>query len=55
MTNFEKIKAMKIDEMVLLLDEHTDCLNCKWDHECISKMCMCKDVIKNWLESEVSE
>ena len=51
-TNYEKIKAMSIDEMVKLLSK-PPCIHCiyitKEDEDCNAK---CKKGIKQWLESE---
>ena len=56
MTNYEKIKAMSIDEMADYLNEIFDCSNCPNDmFLCESKGNVCTKYIKQWLEQEVSE
>lgn len=53
MTNFEKIKAMSIDEMTVLLDTHGLCSDNTTIHDdCDAN---CDDCIKKWLESEVEQ
>ena len=57
MTNYEKIKAMSVEEMAELL--RCFCLNsvccddCPLDGICPSACCEFKHTWKNWLESEV--
>lgn len=56
MNNFEKIKAMNIDEMAELIDKIS--LNC--EKACAITYCtgnqnLCLEYIKLWLESEVRE
>lgn len=63
MKNFEKIKNMSIDEMVIFIrdltgDEYT-CSNCT-DEDCDQSFLnrdynRCNKGIKQWLESEVEE
>lgn len=63
MNNFEKIKAMNIDEMAEFLSRHVSCnfclVNCphvkvtnirEW-----ANLPSCKQYFKQWLESEVRE
>ncbi|MBO7735060.1 MAG: hypothetical protein J6S67_21030 [Methanobrevibacter sp.] len=64
MNNFEKIKAMDIDEMAELLHNYAqnldDCIYCPIEYFCTA-MCErqeakpCINVMKLWLESEVRE
>ena len=50
MNNFEKIKAMDIDEMAEFI-KSTRCMG-----ECLGIECsQCKENLKQWLESEVRE
>ena len=49
-TNFEKIKAMNIDEMAEFLKSERcmdACFGMDWNQ--------CKEMLKQWLESEVRE
>ena len=56
MNNFEKIKAMNIDEMVKWVSSITDCCFCPMQHPTDVKCYEgCPDGIKLWLESEVRE
>lgn len=50
MNNYEKIKAMSIDEMAKLLSK-SPCIHCVYitKEDCIAK---CQNGIKQWLESE---
>lgn len=62
MTNFEKIKQMSVEEIVVLLDSmqcrcySNDCQNCPIYKiaDTPRKRCMPQDIM-NWLESEVQE
>lgn len=63
MTQFEKIKAMSLDELAEYLTEAWDCHECS-QHELLSdnpllknEKCdmKCKEHCKEWLESEVEE
>jgi hypothetical protein len=51
--NFEKIKAMDIDEMARWMTQfvNLDCFDCNESHTCDS----CYKENKQWLESEVRE
>ena len=53
MTNYEKIKAMTVEEMAEhILDEfRIDCADC----ECRKDYCDCRVCIKKYLESEAEE
>ena len=53
MTNYEKIKAMTIEEMAeCILDEfRVDCYDCEYYNDYGE----CRYCIKNWLESEAVE
>ena len=56
MNNFEKIKAMNIDEMVRWLWRITDCGYCEASKRfCYYSAGECKRMLKQWLESEVRE
>ena len=59
MTNFEKIKAMSVEEMAELLDKTTyageNCKNCPAISVCFITTDGCKAVFKKYLESEVQE
>lgn len=54
MTNFEKIKQMSVEEMVMLICYNYKCRKCVQYHrqECDG---YCYNGIKEWLESEVQE
>ena len=54
-TNFDRIKAMSVEEMADMLQEniHTCDFCIKKDADCREEHC--KDNIKKWLESEVEE
>lgn len=60
MTNFEKIKAMTVKEMVIAIDRQTAyCTHPDGCYDCLlhgkdKRMCSAWD-IRNWLESEVQE
>ena len=54
MTNYDRIKAMNIDEMAEYFNEIFDCSNCPNDmFLCESKGSVCTKYIKQWLEQEV--
>lgn len=56
MTNYDRIKAMNIDEMAEHFDGIFDCSNCPNDmFLCESKGSVCTKYIKQWLQQEVSE
>ena len=59
MTNYEKIKAMSIDEMAELLYDTTFndfvCNSCKAPNYCNGGIDECKEGIKQWLEQESEE
>lgn len=56
MNNFEKIKAMDIDEFAQWVSSITDCSFCPMRHPTDVKCYEgCPDGIKQWLESEVRE
>ena len=54
MTNFEKIKAMSVEEMVIFLYQNVaDCDMCPATKSCeASTELSCKERILEWLESE---
>ena len=56
MNNFEKIKAMDIDEMAEFIDTISLCCEkaCANPH-CTGNQNLCLEHIKKWLESEVRE
>ena len=55
-TQFDRIKAMGIDEMADYLNEIFDCSNCPNDmFLCESKGSVCTKYIKQWLDQEISE
>ena len=51
-TNFERIKAMSVEEMAELIDKNYKCRKCYYYGHCNGD---CHGGIKKWLESEVSE
>lgn len=53
MTNFEKIKAMDIDELAIFFQG--DCTFCVCFSEPGRCSLSCKEGIKKWLESEVTK
>ena len=60
MTNFERIKAMNVPEMVrfLLKSFHIDCFDCPFSAKCVDTplaLRMCTLACGQWLESEVEE
>lgn len=58
MTNFEKIKAMSVEEMAELVNDKVDseCSECPASDYCAaSTFTYCYEIIKEWLESEVEE
>ena len=64
MTNFERIKAMGVEEMALFLNEHVGCLLCPMIEYCKKarrtndierQYCNCVKAQKKWLKSEVDE
>lgn len=56
MTNYDRIKAMSVEEMADYFNGIFDCSNCPNDmFLCESKDSVCTKYIKQWLEQEVSE
>lgn len=60
MTNFERIKAMNIDEMVDFINHETDgicscCVKIGTEESCYAIPGMCQKGIKAWLELEVGK
>lgn len=58
MTNFEKIKAMSVEEMAwrIARDIGGECYSCPAGDICImANNKGCRGVIRDWLESEVEE
>ena len=56
MTNYEKIKAMIVEELADYFNGIFDCSNCLNDmFLCESKGSVCTKYIKQWLEQEASE
>ena len=52
MTNYEKIKAMSVDEMVDFINKTNACEKCAHNNCCDGE---CRSGIREWLESEVEE
>ena len=54
MNNYEKIKAMSIDEMAEEFTKitATHCDYCPFQNECEPQEIFCKKFLKQWLESE---
>ena len=55
LTNYERIKAMSVEEMAELFSDYTSCEMCPQLDWCIERgvsLDECKQVIKQWLESE---
>lgn len=54
MTNYERIKAMSVDEMaVFLIDNEHDCQQCRFIEQCVSDWVIsCEKRFKDWLLSE---
>ena len=50
MTNFEKIKAMTVEEMADFLDRYIHCDNCPAHYACLHSSCF--KSFYNWLEDE---
>ena len=59
MTNFERIKAMTVDEMATFLEgitnPHCECSYCFVREICFEVDGGCETVFAKWLESEVQE
>ena len=56
MTNFERIKAMSVEEMASFLTEPTVCHFCARKEQCAKlPYFYCKNCLTKWLESEVEE
>ena len=56
MTNFEKIKAMGVEEMAEAMREELTCGYCPAFDNCKhTALANCKSKIQEWLESEVEE
>ena len=57
MTNFEKIKAMSVEEMAMFLNDTTSvCLCCEYLTSCcVDGTYDCYEGTRKWLESEVEE
>ena len=57
MTNYEKIKAMSVEEMAKGILDHINCIKCPADDECekeiVGKSCI--DTMKEWLLQEAEE
>ncbi len=52
MNNFEKIKAMSIDEMAEFIAENINCGSCCLTDTACSVDLECDEVVKQWLETE---
>lgn len=58
MTNYERIKAMTVEEMAMKIlgDSRYCCLHCVYTEECLTnRKFTCKSGIIQWLNSEVEE
>ena len=58
MTNYDRITSMSIDEMVEFIfteTDHCDLCSRKDMHSCVDVEGGCKDYIREYLESEVTE
>lgn len=56
MTNYEKIKAMSVEEMAEQINEiTTDCDSCPAMEYCVVDHKTCEETIQEWLEQEVEE
>lgn len=54
-SNYERIKAMSVDEMAEFLGDSTNCETCPHLYSCLklgATVDECKQVIKQWLGSE---
>lgn len=54
MTNFEKIKAMDIDELAEFLDSCGGCGLCIYRENEECKVQSCENGVRKWLESETA-
>ena len=61
MTNFEKIKAMTVEDMATLFDDKNCCAFCAKERECATEsgfyidLEKCKEYTKQWLEQEADD
>ena len=57
MTNFERIKAMSLEEMAEAMSarESVDCSNCSIKNFCHNFGLTCYEVVEKWLTSEAEE
>lgn len=56
MTNYEKIKAMSVEEMVEGIRKTAKgCGNCPAREYCVLDFKTCEKTVQEWLESEVEE
>ena len=56
MTNYEKIKAMSVEEMAEQIRKITKgCGNCPAREYCVLDLKTCEKTVQEWLESEVEE
>ena len=53
--NFEKIKAMSVEEMADFLKDPCCCEYCHAEGVCTSDIQSCRKGLEKWLESEVKE
>lgn len=52
MNNYERIKAMSIDEMAEFFDSHITCELCPIYDLCVEEEDKCRKIFKRWLQSE---
>lgn len=56
MTNYEKIKAMSVEEMAKVMRDHIDCRACPVYRTCHSPFgVMCPQALEEWLLQEAEE
>ena len=56
MTNYEKIKAMSVEEMAVFMTTASDCKNCAYNKKCkVDGTFNCHIGTIEWLESEAEE
>ena len=56
MTNYEKIKAMSVEEMARFLCDISDCYHCPMKNKCRNQTLIdCLDGLAEWLLKEAEE
>ena len=55
MTNYDRIRNMSVEELASFINERSPCSCCKKHNEQTCHNIFCKQGIKQWLESEVTE